>query len=376
MADPWVNWGWLKVGPFLGSEEERVGHERRAEELRAEEGRQRAADRRDKEGIMSLRPRGVSGVPGDYGPPLNNQSRQFQQDYGTDMVPPPAVGPSENYPFDPNLLANDMSLSEALGAGSRQWQAASENQRIKNMQPSREQIEATKDADMGPMPTPQPQQTAVNTGAGAPLDIAGQEVQRPTLTPDQQMIEDLKRQRAMVDAIYPQRPDTSGAYADSDAYALAERDRANSLAQLAFFSGVTQGAGGSWEGVGRGLAGAGKAYSEGFERYQKALSNRATRSVENTNADYQNSVARSDAALKLYQNEQDNRKGLLSEARAQTKERRDSIDDYFKKRLDLSKGNDFTPTDQSQVERIMRDWRLSRERGEIVETEDVRDPKK
>lgn len=370
MADPWVNWGWLKVGPFLGSEEDRVGYERRAEELRTEEGRQRAADRRD--GIMSLTPKARP----KQGPRALTPEQQAASEAAQPPVAP-EMGPATPYNFPE--AANDWNLLDALAGpfregGPEAWQKARAYQRVLDSQPSRDQIEATKDADMGPVPTPAPVQTATQTDA--PLDIAGQEVQRPTLTPDQQMIEDLKRQRAMVDAIYPQRPDTSGSYAESDAYAMQERDRANALAQLAFFSGVTQGAGGSWEGVGRGLAGAGKAYSEGFERYQKALSTRAARAVENTNADYQNSVARSDAALKLYQNEQDNKKGLLSEARAQTKERRDSIDDYFKKRLDLAKGNDFTPTDQGAVDRIMRDWRISRDRGDIVETEDVRDPKK
>jgi len=375
MADPWLNWSWLKIGPFTPTQEDRVAADRRMGELKSEERRQLAADIRDREGIMSLA--GPSGVPGDYGPPLNNQSRQFQQDYGTDMVPPPAVGPSQSLPYDPNLRANDMSLSEALGAGSRQWQTARENQRIDNMQPSRAEIEATKDADMGPVPVP--------AGAAPPTDETtpmqpvmpdtGTPAQ-PVMTPQQQMIEDIKQQRAMIDAIYPQRQTDNPSQDEAQAYAEKERDRANALAQLAFFSGVTQGAGGSWEGVGRGLAGAGAAYSQGFERYQKALQARANRVSDMNDQRYEDEASRSSAAVKLYENQQDQQKGLLSEARQAGKERRDAIDDYFKKRLDLAKGNDFTPTDQGTVDQIMREWRISRDRGEIIDSTDVRDKPK
>lgn len=367
MADPWVNWSWLKVGPFLANEEDRVAADRRMAEIKSEEGRQGAANRRDKEGIMSL-PR---QKPAGYGVPVN-QSPEFTKTFQDGPPVPPAVGPSEQ-PIPYPDAANDWTLPQGLGAafsqdGRNAWERARANQSAIDARP---QLEATKDAGMDPFITPPTQQAAIPTEQPTTPDGVASPA---NLTPEQQMIEDIKRQRALVDQIYPSPPDNSGNYAAVDDYALQERDRANAMAQLAFFSGVTQGAGGSWEGVGRGLAGAGKAYSEGFERYQKALSNRATRQTDASNASYQNNVARSDAALKLYDAEQKQKKELLSEARLSVKERRDGIDDYFKKRLDLAKGNDFTPTDQGAVERIMRDWRISRDRGELIENEDVRDP--
>jgi hypothetical protein len=218
-----------------------------------------------------------------------------------------------------------------------------------------------------PVPTPRPLGMDENT----PMQ---------TIIPDQEgnalpvdPIEEIRRQKAMVDSIYPQLPPQDIGQDAIEQEISADRQRANYLAQLAFFSGITQSAGGQWEGVGRGLAGAGQAYTAGFDRYQKALNRKADRMQDTANMKYKSDVASTDAAVKLYGDAQDRKKGEMSEARLRNKERQSDIDEYFKQRLGLAKGDDFNPTDQNAVDRILRDWRISRDRGEIVATEDVSD---
>jgi hypothetical protein len=137
-------------------------------------------------------------------------------------------------------------------------------------------------------------------------------------------VAEIAKKRAMIDQMYPQLPPQADGSA-LDAETEKEKQRANYLAQLAFFSGVTQGAGGSWEGVGKGLAGAGAAYSEGFSRYQKALSNKMERANERAKEVYANDVGRTDAALKLYQNDSDREIDRLKLQRQEEKDRTDSI---------------------------------------------------
>lgn len=186
-------------------------------------------------------------------------------------------------------------------------------------------------------------------------------------------LDDIIRQKATIDSLYPQMPAQDIGQSAIDAETDKEKQRANYLAQLAFFSGITQGAGGQWEGVGKGLAGAGAAYSSGFDRYQKALAGRAKRQQDAVNAQYEHDTAKTDAAIKLYDTERKAKKDELSETRQSIKDRQSDIDEYFKERLGLAKGNDYTLPDQAKVDQILTDWRLSRQKGEIVSTQDVSD---
>lgn len=361
MADPWLDWGWFKIGPFTPTQEDRVAAERRYEELRQEEGRQRAANRRDREGIPALvnRPRRpVTLTP--------------EQKAASEAAQPPAQPATVDIP--PRQFPNNLdqwSIHDHLFAPYEEYtRAKGEKAREDNRQAAADR----RDMEGPPIPgQPQAAPAVAETPPTLPPQETGQPAQ-PTLTPQQQMIEDIKRQRAMIDEIYPQRSMENPAQTEADAYAEKERERANALAQLAFFSGVTQGAGGSWEGVGKGFAAAGQAHSQGFDRYQRALQAKATRMSDQNDLRYQDEAARAGAAVKLYEGEQDLKKAAITDNRQRQKERRDAIDDYFKKRLDLAEGNEFAPTDQSMVERIMKDWRISRDRDEIIDTTDVRDP--
>lgn len=377
MADPWFDLGWFKMGPLTTSEEERVAADRRYEELRAEEARTKAAQTRDSlQGLPAL------AAPARNPGPRVTDSKEFQKTFQGDGVtpPPPPTGRDAvqgNNPFPQNI--NDWSMYDHLRImwtpdGERILKDA--RQRAQPSVDEREQFGPTlpdgwtPPAEAAPAPETVPMQPV--------QPDSGQTVQ-PVMTDRQAMIEEIKRQREMVDAIYPQRSFENPAQVEADKYAEAERERANALAQLAFFSGITQSSGGQWEGVGRGLAAAGQAHAQGFERYQRALQAKAGRATDMNQQRYQDEASRANAAVKLYENEQTTRRELEKqtklESRERQKDRREAIDKYFGKRLDLAKGNDFTPTDQGLVDRYMKDWRISLDRGEIIDTQDVRDKK-
>lgn len=186
-------------------------------------------------------------------------------------------------------------------------------------------------------------------------------------------LDDIRRQKEMIDSLYPQMPSQDIGQDALDADAAKEKERTNYLAQLAFFSGITQGAGGTWEGVGKGLAAAGAAQSSGFDRYRKALEGKSARMQKQANAQYDQETSKTNAAIKLYGENADREKTLLSENRQRIKDRQTDIDEYFKQRLTLAKGTDLQPVDQNAVDQILKDWRLSRQHGEIVSTQDVSD---
>lgn len=377
MADPWFDLGWFKMGPLTTSEEERVAADRRYEELRAEEARTKAAQTRDSlEGLPAL----ASPANRDPGPRVTD-SKEFQKTFQGDGVTPPPPPTHRDAaginPFPQNI--NDWSMYDHLRImwtpdGERILKDA--RQRAQPASDEREQFGPTLPDGWAPPAEAAPAPETVPMQPVQP--DSGQTVQ-PVMTDRQAMIEEIKRQREMVDAIYPQRSFENPAQVEADKYAEAERERANALAQLAFFSGITQSSGGQWEGVGRGLAAAGQAHAQGFERYQRALQAKAGRATDMNQQRYQDEASRANAAVKLYENEQTTRRELEKqtklESRERQKDRREAIDKYFGKRLDLAKGNDFTPTDQGLVDRYMKDWRISLDRGEIIDTQDVRDKK-
>lgn len=427
--DPWLNWGWLKVGPFTPTEEDRVAAERRSAELDAE----RSRSRKDQDGLPSLMKKRGGGDPwfsgggisvGPFTPDEASrqqaemraaQLKQAEAQAGAagikdrDMLPPKQFmqGPMQLTPEQMAAsqgampqpqpdMQNNPQLSQPWPESARDW-SIGQSLAGPFMEGGPEAWKKAREFDTSGANETTPTQSVVpqnnqaitdaaaaaNAGTGDLATAAGIGGidQPPTqeapiqqgMSAQAQAIEDIKRQKAMIDGIYPQRPYDDTAQKQADAYSLDERDRAKSLAQLAFFSGVTQGAGGSWEGVGKGLAAAGGAYSEGFARYQKALMGKAERASDRQNTQYADDLSRTDAAVKLYSQEKDLEKGRMSEARLQGKERMDSIDDYFKERLKIAGGNEFAAPDQSLTDDIMRDWQLSRKRGDIVTTRNAAD---
>lgn len=361
--DPWINWSWLKIGPFTPTEEDRVAAERRRRELAAQE---------NSGGIATL-PRRVDNQPNplqnavDSATGVANALRDARTAADT-----PAQFPEnfEEWSIWDRLRAPFVTGGDDAYRKARGLPAQDETTPMQTIVPE-EQGDGAPESSITRRAREGNAGAVIPTIPEEPTELAPVEV--PAVDPQTQMIEDLKRQKALVDQIYPQRPVDANAYQEAEQYAAAERERAKALAQLAFFGAVTQGAGGSWEGVGRGFLAAGQVYGQGFERYQNALNAKAKRMVEGREQKYSDDMARSDAALKLYGAEQDRKKGQMSEARLALKERMDNIDTYFKERLKLAQGDDFTPTDQSAVERIMQEWRLSRERGEITPLKDVKD---
>jgi|SRR6478736_1804293 len=176
-------------------------------------------------------------------------------------------------------------------------------------------------------------------------------------------LEEIRRQKAMVDAIYPKMPTQDYGQSAIDAELGKNKDRANLLAQLAFFSGITKGAGGSWEGVGAGLAGAGQAHQKGFDRYQTALENRAKRMQGSADKRYSDDTKRSDAAFGLYKHNQDLEKARLTDNRQRIKERLDALDTEWKTLMEANKPGDFD-TDEKRKARdnATRNWRIRRQR--------------
>lgn len=194
----------------------------------------------------------------------------------------------------------------------------------------------------------------------------------PPVDPQQQMIADIQRQRAMLDAIYPQRQTANPDQATADEYGLQARERAAKQAQLALFAGITKGAGGSWVGVGEGLAAAGNAYDTGYQRYQAALQDKATRAKGANDTAYSDDAARTNAAVNLYSDEKKLDIARMKEAGDQRKEDRKEL----MKRFELTKPKESDFPDPDNAKR-MEDWnrrlQMSLERGQyIAGSDDVR----
>lgn len=372
-SDPWINWSWLKIGPFTPTEEDRVAAERRRAELDAKE---------NLGGIGSLRggdPTAAKRVDMSRDNPLQNAVDNASGVANAIGAAQTAADQPAKFPetFDDWTMWDRLRAPFVTGGEDAYRKArglpVDETTPMDTIIPA-EQGDGSPESDITRRAREGNVGAVMPTIPEQPTDLAPVEV--PAVDPQTQMIEDLKRQKALIDQIYPQRPVDNTSYQEADAYAASERDRAKNLAQLAFFGAITQGAGGRWEGVGRGLLGAGQVYSKGFERYQDALTTKAKRMVAQREQSYDDQTARTEGALKLYSAEQDRKKGQMSEARLALKERMDNIDTYFKERLKLAKGDEFAPTDQSVADRLMKEWQLSRDRGEITSLTDVKDKEK
>ncbi len=147
--------------------------------------------------------------------------------------------------------------------------------------------------EQAPAPTPRPEQVAPPPVAAPPVD------------PNAAVQNGIADKRALLDQVFPQRDmSTTPEQARANDFAQREMERTNLLAQLAFASGLTAAGGGSWEKIGKGFAAAGQTYDQGFERYNKALQTAADQVAKSRDVRYGDELTRSEAAFKLYADEQ------------------------------------------------------------------------
>lgn len=247
-------------------------------------------------------------------------------------------------------------------------------------QQARERAAAPRpDIDHAPLPPqgspqgPLPPVGAGPTGQAAPMPSPvgpGTPATAATMDPNQQAIADIMQQKALINAIYPQRPVDTSAQDKADAELEKDRSRSSSEAMLALMAGIAQGSGGIWTGVGRGLAGAGQAYEQGFSRYQKALQNKADRSKSSADQSYNDQVGRSDAAVKLYAQQQTLTKDAANTARQAFKDKQDDIDKYWTTKIATLKGTDMNPPDQEAIDKAMHLWQISKQHNNLITSED------
>lgn len=359
MAEPWINWDWLKVGPVLTNDKDRAEYEARRNAERQPQQGPTMEDYRRQQALMAqaATPAAVSTIP------YNMNSPQAAADRATSPV---TTGNLPAYPerfedwsfgdkmrnlLDPNGGA---AYHKAVGTGSN------ENTPAQTVMPDAPPIHP------GMVPPAADENTPVDT-------VLPDDQTDATPAVPQDPIEAIRQQKAMVDAIYPRLPPQDIGMGDTMEQDEKQLDRSKYLAQLALFSGITQGAGGQWEGVGKGLASAGAAYSAGFDRYQKAVQNRSDRLQKRVNDKYADDTQRAGMAVDLYSANQKLEKDRMTENRKAIKDRQTDIDEYFKQRLGLAKGNDMTPQDPEKIDAILRDWRISRAHGEVVTSKDVSD---
>jgi hypothetical protein len=415
--DPWLNWSWLKIGPFTPTREEQVGADRRLQEIKeqdrrnaTERSRQSAADIRD---VFPVTAEPLISVPGfRVGPILtSDEERAAYEKRDAEIKAGEKADRKARLEAKKGIRqqnANEAAIayeeerrrniSQQLEAERRaaapypeKWEDWTWQNRIGAALGPQEGYDASlraredyerrngmiggEDVPFTPLtgvpqglggPAPQQQGPQLPPGGMPQATPAEVPVEAAPVDPRQQMIEDIKRQRELIDTIYPSRQfDQSGEAAlaaDED----KDRERTKALAELAFFSGIAKAGGGAWEQVGSGLAGAGQVYASGFNRYQNALQRRANRSQSQLDQRYSDDAARAGAAVKLYSDEKDATKAALKVAREERKDRRKEIMDYFKT-IEPKVGDFPTPEDQKKRERWQRSLDVSLAQGEIVQ---------
>lgn len=355
--DPWLNWSWLKIGPFTPTQEERVAADRRLEEIKTQEAsdqKQRFDEKRRIRGsnaniaaqeFEEERRRNISqqleaerkaaapyptqwemwSLPNKIGSEFSKEGREAKQKALEDYRRRSGIGGGEDVPFSP-ISGAPQELTQAPQQGPQ----------------------------LPPGWTPPGQAPAPEVPA-----------EPAAVDPRTQMIEDIKRQRELIDAIYPSRQFDQTGEAALAADEDKDIERTKHLAELAFFSGIAKAGGGPWEQVGAGLAGAGQVYASGFNRYQNALERRANRAQGISDQRYTDEATRSTAAIKLYSDEKELEKEALKTARQEQKDRRKEIMEYF----DTTKpelGDYPDPDRQRQFDEWKRNLEVSLAQGEIV----------
>ena len=308
MAEPLYPWlygnGW-RIGPFTSNDEDR----RRAEETWAQIQAEQAMP---------------PAVPND--PRLNvPPSVPFRPGANVAEETPTGIRSIMMGEGDPVAASEPPPPQESKGSFIDWWLG-------QNKPPSL--------PEEAPVPTPRP----VEATPDAETEVAAPEA-------PQQDIGTLKQ------ALKEYFPELNRAPSDqqiaADAEAERQRKRTGLLAQLAFFSGITSGAGGPWKDVGKGLAAAGQFYDEGYERYHRTLQDNADREMKMRSAEYDRDVSLTNAAIKLYT--------------SKVKPNDDAMDKRREERLDYFKQ---TKPDDSSDPEVFKAWRRRYEHyletGEIL----------
>jgi hypothetical protein len=113
----------------------------------------------------------------------------------------------------------------------------------------------------------------------------------------------LQQYKDFINQIYPKADmsETPGQLR-ADKFSENELKRTQLMAQLAMSSGILSQAG--YGDVANGMAAAGGVYDKGFQRYQNALQDRGDREMSRRDAGYKDDLVRSQAAYKLYADQQ------------------------------------------------------------------------
>lgn len=294
--------------------------------------------------------------------PVNDPNALFQE-----QMRRQALEANKDQTSLPPTEWNDMGFSDKMklilsGRGDEVWAA---RDRADEAAAKRERVLSgrTKDDDASKDPKP----VVIDEPVPTPAMMPQQPVQpvQPVVDPQQQMIEQIKQQRAMLDQLYPQRSYTNPTQEQADDYGLDARERAKNMAQLAFFAGITNAAGGNWTAVGQGLTNAGAAYDTGFQRYQQALQDKATRSQTQNDQRYSDEVSRTNSAVDLYSKNQQLELQKIKTMQDKYEQSRREILDRFK--TEEPKLGDYpTPEDQSRWEEWRKRFGVSMERNAYV----------
>lgn len=176
----------------------------------------------------------------------------------------------------------------------------------------------------------------------------------------------------MIEKFYPERSNENPYQAQADAYLAKEAERTRLLAQLALAAGLTAQGGPGFEGMSKGFAAAANVYGQGFARYQSALQDSADRYAKQRDEDYSTSIAKHDAAVRLYTS---SREDARKRAESRSDKEQERIGKLFQNEFDLIKGGeDGLGADPAKFAEWQRRYQLWLKTGEYIPPlEDVSD---
>ena len=316
MAEPLYPWlygnGW-RIGPFTSNDEDRRRAEETWAQIQAEQGQEEVPDVMPAIGY----PGAAAGV----------------------AASPQSLPPDRPMPTDPQ---GESWWDWITGgeAGREQMYDYARRQGIHQNEMPQQAL-----PDTAPVPTPNPSMVP---------PVVPEEIEA---APDTQ--QDIGTLKTALKEYFPElNKEPSQQQIAADAEADRQRKRTGLLAQLAFFSGITSGAGGPWKDVGKGLAAAGQIYDEGYERYHRTLQDNADREMKTRASEYDREVQMTNAAIKLY---------------TAKKPQNDDMEKRRKERIDYFKASKPDPLgDPEAFAAWRRRFELYLETGEIM-PEDIED---
>lgn len=365
--DPWLYSPalGLRFGPFTASDKDRKAADDRWEELKKLSARQKTEDRdtRDR-----------SAYPGPMRDPRYVKPQPGSVDawgYPVDPMTPPTDGP----PIGIGTILNGIDKISPAGIAGRI--VGGYNALVTPQHGPPDNVGAPgsvsyypngDEPDVAPnAPPPEMANTETPPDAAKP-QTATPEGQSAAPQDEMSSLEDYLK---MIDKFYPARPTQNPYQAQADAYLAKEAERTRLLAQLALAAGLTAQGGPAFEGMSKGFAAAANVYGEGFARYQTALQDSADRYAKQRDEDYSTSIAKHDAAVKLYTSSREDAR-TRAEKRDKEQER---IGKLFQNEFDLIKGGeDGLGADPAKFAEWQKRYQLWLKTGEYIPPlEDVSD---